>query len=209
MAQSVVMKPSMVAMLGSIMPEPLHIPPTVTVLPPMPTVTAASLGRVSVVITALSAARPAAGERSSAAAARFIPARSLSTGRRWPITPVDATRTSDGSMPSSPAVASAESSASFSPASPVQALAQPEFARIAWTRPLATIRRSYCTGAAATAFVVNTAAAAHGASDTIRATSLRPSYLILAATPAARNPLAAQTPPFIRLAPIEPSPSDY
>ena len=60
MAQSVVMNPSMVAMLGSIMPEPLHMPPTVTVLPPMRVWTAASMGLVSVVITALSAARPAA-----------------------------------------------------------------------------------------------------------------------------------------------------
>ena len=196
-AASVVMKPSIVAMFGSIMPEPLLIPPTTTFLPPITVVTHACLGFVSVVITAFSAARPCSYVRPSAAFADLMPASSRSIGSGRPMTPVDATRTCSGLMPSSPAVTSAESLASFMPRSPVHALAQPEFARIAWTHPPLTTSRSSTTGAAATLLVVNTAAAAHGASATISATSFRPLYLISAATPAARNPFAVQTPPFM------------
>ena len=64
-----------------------------------------------------------------------------------------------------------------------------------WFGAYAPKVKAAATGAAATALVVNTAAAAHGASATMSATSLRPLYLICAGTPAARNPLAAQTPP--------------
>ena len=106
------MNPSIVAMFGSIMPEPLHMPPTVTVRPPMVVCTAACFGFVSVVITAFSAARPAASLRASCAAAAFMPASRRSIGRRRPMTPVEATSTWRGSIPSSPAVASAASSAS-------------------------------------------------------------------------------------------------
>ena len=182
-------------MFGSIMPEPLHMPPTVTVRPPIFTCTAACFGFVSVVITAFSAARPASGVAARFAAADFMPASRRSIGRGWPITPVEATSTSFGSMPSVFAVSSALRRASARPCAPVQAFAQPLFARMAWMRPPRTAARSYSTGAAATAFVVNTAAAAQGASATTSATSLRPLYLISAGTPAARNPLAAQTPP--------------
>ena len=61
MAQSVVAKHSMVAMLGWIMPLPLEMPPTFTVLPPISTSAAASLGRVSVVMMAVAAAWGALG----------------------------------------------------------------------------------------------------------------------------------------------------
>ncbi len=50
-----------------------------------------------------------------------------SIGRSTPITPVLATNTSCGDIPSFLAVKSAISIASASPRSPVQALAQPEF----------------------------------------------------------------------------------
>jgi hypothetical protein len=46
---------------------------------------------------------------------------------------------------------------------------------------------------------VKTAAASHGSSEKIRATSLRSLYFIAAATPEALNPFAAQTPPFMNL----------
>ena len=46
------------------------------------------------------------------AAAAFMPASRRSIGRRRPMTPVEATSTWRGSIPSSPAVASAASSAS-------------------------------------------------------------------------------------------------
>ena len=141
-AASVVTKPSIVAMLGSIMPDPLAIPPTVTVLPPIETFAHACLGFVSVVITAFSAASPCSYVRPRAPAADFIPARSLSSGSLRPMTPVEATRTSFGSIPSSPAVARAETRASLSPSSPVHALAQPELARMACIRPAATTSRS-------------------------------------------------------------------
>ena len=186
-------------MLGSIIPEPLVIPPTVTFLPPTTVVTQACFGRVSVVMIAFVASSPCAAVRPSAPFASFIPARRRSMGRRRPMTPVDATRTWCGSIPSSPAVTSAERRASARPPSPVHALAQPEFARIAWMRPPLITERSYTTGAAATLLVVKSAAAAHGSSATISATSLRPLYFTSAATPAARNPFAEQTPPLIFL----------
>ena len=128
-----------------------------------------------------------------------MPAMRRSTGMRCPMTPVDATSTSFGSMPSVFAVSSALRFASARPGAPVQAFAQPLLARMACMRPPLTTSRSYSTGAAATAFVVNTAAAAQGASATTSATSLRPLYFIAAGTPAARNPFAAHTPPSIVL----------
>ena len=139
---SVVMKPSMVAMLGSIIPEPLHMPPTVTVFPPIVTRTAACLGFVSVVITAFSAARPASGVAASEDAAALMPAKRRSIGSRCPMTPVEATSTSLGSMPRALAVSRALLSASLKPASPVQAFAQPLLARMAWMRPPLTTCRS-------------------------------------------------------------------
>ena len=141
-AASVVMKPSIVAMFGSIMPEPFDMPPTVTFLPPIVVVTHACFGFVSVVITAFSALSPCSAVVPSACFAAFMPARRRSSGRRRPMTPVEATKTYLGSIPSSPAVTSAESFASFKPSSPVQAFAQPEFARIAWILPPLTISRS-------------------------------------------------------------------
>ena len=129
-------------MLGSIMPEPLDMPPTVTVFPPISTLAHACLGFVSVVITAFSAASPCAAVRPSLLDAAFIPASSRSSGSRRPITPVEATSTCAGSIPSSPAVASAATRASRSPSSPVQALAQPELARMACTLPPFTTSRS-------------------------------------------------------------------
>ena len=55
MFASVATKPSMVAMLGRIMPAPLLMPVTVTVLPPMRTCREAALGTVSVVMMASAA----------------------------------------------------------------------------------------------------------------------------------------------------------
>ena len=45
-------------MLGSIIPEPLDIPPTVTFLPPTTVATQACFGRVSVVMIAFVASSP-------------------------------------------------------------------------------------------------------------------------------------------------------
>ena len=57
-AASVVTKPSIVAIIGSIMPEPLAMPPILTVRPPMCTSVAASLGNGSVVMMARATADP-------------------------------------------------------------------------------------------------------------------------------------------------------
>ena len=55
---SVVTNPSIVAIIGSIMPEPLAMPPIVTVLPPRVTVVHASFGNGSVVMIARAACGP-------------------------------------------------------------------------------------------------------------------------------------------------------
>ena len=55
MAASVAMKPSMVAMLGRIMPAPLEMPVTVMVFPSICTCRLTALGSVSVVMMACDA----------------------------------------------------------------------------------------------------------------------------------------------------------
>ena len=92
-ARSVVRKPSIVHILGWIMPEPLLIPPRVTVLPPISKVTAISLFTVSVVMIALDAAVPASVVCASVLLIFATPFTSFSTGSCIPITPVDATAT--------------------------------------------------------------------------------------------------------------------
>ena len=67
-AASVATKPSIVAMFGRIMPAPLLMPVTATVLPPSCTVSDAALGTVSVVMIA-SAASAQASARAAASAA--------------------------------------------------------------------------------------------------------------------------------------------
>ena len=94
MAQSVVMKHSMVPMLGWIMPEPLAMAPRVTVLPPMEQVTASSFFTVSVVMMALAAASEPSLDRAAAAWGRPFPMASMFSS--WPMTPVEATTKSSG-----------------------------------------------------------------------------------------------------------------
>ena len=57
-AASVVTNPSIVAIIGPIMPEPLAMPPIRTGVPPMVTSVAVSLGNGSVVMIARAAAGP-------------------------------------------------------------------------------------------------------------------------------------------------------
>ena len=95
MAQSVVRKTSMVAILGWIIPEPLAIPPRRQATPPTVNSTATSFMRVSVVMIPSAASaewspRPAASSG--------IPLRIGSISRGWPITPVEATTTSSGEI---------------------------------------------------------------------------------------------------------------
>ena len=97
MAQSVVMKQSMVPMLGWIIPEPLAMAPILTSFPPAVKETAASFFTVSVVMMA----RAAASEPSvlRAAAAAGIPAWMAAMLMVWPMTPVEQTTKSVSSRP--------------------------------------------------------------------------------------------------------------
>ena len=108
------------------------------------------------------------------------------------MTPVDATRTCEGSIPNNSAVARAVSSAVCIPSFPVQALAFPELTTMARQRPRLSTRfcRESKTGAAATRFVVKTpAAVVAGESEKISAKSNASRvFLIPAATAAPRNP---------------------
>ncbi len=89
-AISVVITPSMVAMLGCIIPEPLAIPPIITSTPSRSKLTAHSLEYVSVVIMASAAKVPVSLEESSWPTKVGIPLRMVSIGRCLPITPVEA-----------------------------------------------------------------------------------------------------------------------
>ena len=110
-------------MRGSIIPEPLAMPPTRNVPCGVATSTAADFGNGSVVMIASAASAPPSALRRAAAAG--MPVRSAAILRFTPMTPVDATRTSVGAQPSTAAVSAAISRASARPCGPVQALAQP------------------------------------------------------------------------------------
>ena len=75
------------------MPEPLHIPATVTCLPPNSNVHATSLLLVSVVIIASAASLASSLLLPSTLERAVTPDLILSIGSCLPITPVDATRT--------------------------------------------------------------------------------------------------------------------
>ncbi len=120
-------------MFGSIMPEPLAVPPTVNVPRAVCTVTACSFGNGSVVMIARAASLP--WPRASAGTAARMPADTLSIGRPTPITPVEATSTSSARQPSAAATSAAMRRAFAMPSSPVQALAQPLLTTMARARP--------------------------------------------------------------------------
>ena len=108
-AASVVTKLSMVHIFGWIMPEPLHMPPSVTSLPPSVNCTAISFFTVSVVMIAFAASVPFSREPSFVSASTFTPALMRSIGSCIPMTPVEPTSTASFAMPSASAAASAVS----------------------------------------------------------------------------------------------------
>lgn len=120
-AASVATKASIVAIRGSIMPDPLAMPPMAIRRPSASKATAACLGTVSVVMMAVAASAPPSGER--AAAARRAPLAIASIGTRMPMIPVELTSTSSSAMPSVAATSRDMTRASSMPAWPVQALA--------------------------------------------------------------------------------------
>ena len=135
MAQSVVMKPSMVAMLGWIIPEPLAMAPMVTVFPPNSMLRASSFFIVSVVRMASRASIDPALE--SPATRASIPASIGVTSSCTPITPVEATTTSSALTGRRSATSAAMRRAAAIPASPLQVLALPELTITAWAWPSA------------------------------------------------------------------------
>jgi len=87
------------------------------------------------------------------------------TGKGTPITPVEATATSDGEIEKASAASLAMRFAASIPACPVHALALPELAIMARNFPPAIFSRLTCTLAAHTLLVVNIAAAQHSFSE--------------------------------------------
>ncbi|MCY1369085.1 hypothetical protein D9M68_769420 [compost metagenome] len=119
----------MVAMLGRIMPAPLAMPLTVTVLPPTTAWRLMALGRVSVVMipsAALSHCEPVAPSAPPASDnAAGSPASRRSRGKGSMITPVEKGSTCSCCTPRASAMALAVWRAFCSPGSPVPALALP------------------------------------------------------------------------------------
>ena len=132
-AASVVTNPSIVAMIGSIMPEPFAMPPTRNVPAGLVISAETSFGNGSVVMIARAASGPPS--RDSARDAPAIPRPIFVMSSFTPITPVDATRTPERSQSSAAAVSSAIAAACFRPSGPVQAFAQPLLTTIAAARP--------------------------------------------------------------------------
>ena len=146
-------------MLGWIMPLPLEMPPICTDLPPISTSAAASLAMVSVVMMAVAAPVEPFGLRTFTSPG--MPASIGSRGRVWPMTPVEATTTSWGSIPRAWAV-SWHMAWAFSTPSALQVLALPELQITALAKPFSMFFLVTRIGAPLTRFCVYTAAAAQG-----------------------------------------------
>ncbi len=197
---SVVTNPSIVACLpdlfisGCIIPTPLAAPPIVTTSPPSLTLTAISFLTVSVVIIAPARSLPP-----------FIDSPNMSSGvfdaiffrgSLWPIIPVEATNTSRALSAMPLAIHAAIKSASASPCLPLAQFALPLLTTMARCVLFLKFAMLSLTGDALKAFVVNTPAAAAGASEYRSARSGFPDFFMPALIPFARKPFGAVTPPF-------------
>ena len=160
MTASVATKPSMVAMLGRIMPAPLLMPVTVTVRPPTCTWREAALGRVSVVMMPAAASPQPAGCKAASAAGR--PASMRSTGRVSMITPVENGSTCSGCTPISVASAGAGAARALQTIGTGAGIgiAGVDHQRADAGAAPARCSRHTCTGAAQKRFSVNTPATA-------------------------------------------------
>ena len=154
-AASVKMKPSIVAMSGAIIPEPLMIPTSVTGRPSTTAVVTAPLAKVSVVMIVAAASSHPHG---SAAKAASSPASALSMGSGTPITPVDATNTSDGTHPIADAARAAIASTAARPRCPVNALEFPAFTTSARACPSTSACRHHSTSGDGHRLLVSTPA---------------------------------------------------
>ncbi|OPY91399.1 MAG: hypothetical protein A4E73_02045 [Syntrophaceae bacterium PtaU1.Bin231] len=115
-------------------------------------------------------------------------ARIFFTGRGWPMTPVEFTRTRPSWIRSPSETVREIARASRMPAAPVAALAMPLLVTIAWATPDLSFSMLTSTGAALKRFVVNIPAALAGTSEKIKPRSRFPSSLIPAHTPFAAKP---------------------
>src|SRR6267143_4343487 len=111
------------------------------------------------------------------------------------MTPVEPMSTCEAGIRNRSATCLAISRASLSPRSPLQTFEQPLLATIVWIAPPRACSMDTSTGAPFTWLVVNTAAERAGDGEWISARSFRPEGLMPAATPPARIPGTAVTPP--------------
>ncbi len=169
-AASVKMKPSIVAISGAIMPDPLMMPTRLTVVPPIVALVVAPLAKVSVVPIASVASRQLASGASSAAS---MPASALSIGNGTPITPVEDTNTSDGWHPIAPATRAAIASTAARPRLPVKALELPAFTTRARARPSGNALRHHSTSGEGHLLLVVTPATAVPSSNAAKVRSQR------------------------------------
>jgi hypothetical protein len=184
MAASVSTKQNMVAKRGEIMPAPLAWPASRTRPPGSDTSRQARFGPLSLVRMACEKS-PESGP--SCWQAWRTPASTRSRGSSCPITPVEATATRSGSMPSGSAAVACMARAVSSPRRPSPTLEQPEFA----TTARSPSSRASCvtiTGAPMRALLVKRAAEAVSSESERRTPTSSPSGLMPAATPAARKP---------------------
>ena len=191
MQASVAIKPSMVAMLGRIMPAPLAIPVIVTTAPPVNvTRLENALGTVSVVMIASAAWAQLSSCASAKAAGK--PAIRRACGNGSMMTPVEKGSTWPGDMSSNWASAMQLAWARCRPSSPVPALALPVLISKArmppWLAAAPKWSRLICTGAAQKRFCVNTAPTAAPSSSSSTARSLRLALRIPASAMPQRTP---------------------
>ncbi len=162
-AMSVIMKQSMVAILGAIIPAPLAIPTIAPSLEPTLTFLDTYFGNVSVVMMALAASLRLA--EPSDPAISLILGLIFSIGSLTPMTPVEQGYTRLPAIPRLSPTVRASSSASRMPGHPVQAFAFPLFTSIALALPDLILFIPSHTDAAFTLFVVNVAAAEASVSE--------------------------------------------
>ena len=143
------------------MPLPLAMPPRRQGFPSSSNSTATSFFTVSVVMMPSAAASQPSCERAFTSIG--IPAAMGVRSSGWPMTPVEATATSSGAMPSASAVRAQVCSAISAPFA-LQVLALPLLHTTACARPSVRCRFVTASGAPLTRFVVYTAAAAAGLS---------------------------------------------
>ncbi len=136
------MKPSIVAISGAIIPDPLMMPASVTVRPSTIAVVTAPLGKVSVVMIVAAASSHPHGRAAKAASS---PASALSTGSGTPMTPVEATNTSEGLQPRCPAARAAIASTAARPRAPVKAFELPALTTSARACPKVIAARHHST----------------------------------------------------------------